>query len=223
MSLQNELKKIKDLFEQGLIDEQEYKEMKRDAIKASSHHSSSSSTTPPSIDNLGTMIHTGDLTPSVPSSGLHAMETSLGKAEGTTIGSYRILHLLGEGGMGSVYKGRHKNDQVAEARGDVAIKMIHPNLAKDASFKARFIKEGLFGMSLQHPNVARVIDVVDEDGTLALLMDYIEGQELTEVIPPQGMTVENVIGLLEPLASALDYLHGKGIVHRDMKPANVRI
>ena len=76
---------------------------------------------------------------------------------------------------------------------------------------------------MAHSNVAKVIDVYDDKGLLALLMEYVEGQELKELIPKDGMPAEEVINLLKPVASALDYLHAEGIVHRDMKPANVRV
>ena len=220
------LKEAKELFEDGLLDESEYKAEKARIMQMRSQSTNPGTTTPPvspTFQNLGTVVSDASIfEPSIPA-GVDNLGTMIGKMSGETIGSYRILHLLGEGGMGSVFRGRHKNDQVAEARGDVAIKMIHPSLAKDPDFKNRFVKEGLFGMELSHPNIATVIDVVDDDGELALLMDFVEGQELTDLISSEGLPVDEVIRLLKPIASALDYLHEKGIVHRDMKPANVRV
>ena len=228
----------KELFDTGAITQEQFELMRDEAFALRSQ----SSTIPPSInlDDLGTSIHSGEV-PSTPPSGLdelgtlisgpntmtsnvlNNMGTMMGNIVGQTVGSYQLISLIGQGGMGSVFRGRHKDQQVAETRGDVAIKMIHPSLAKDPDFKRRFVKEGLFGMKLSHPNIANVIDVVDDDGRLALLMDFVEGQELKESITPNGLPVDEVVRLLKPIASALDYLHEKGIVHRDMKPANVRV
>ena len=222
-----ELQRIKGLFDKGLIDEEEYKNMKRQVIMGPV------TTPPPSVDVASAdMGHLSDMGTTIdgpvnavdgPPSGLNDMGTFIGSADVETIGSYRVLELLGQGGMGSVFKGRHINEQYAKAMGDVAIKMIQPSLATDASFKSRFINEAIFGKKLSHPNIAGVIDVVDDGGVLALLMDFIEGRELKELIPEDGMPIDEVIRFLKPIASALDYLHGEGIVHRDMKPANVRV
>ena len=240
------LKEAKELFEDGLLDESEYKAEKTRIMALRSQSTSPSSTTPPmpappvfqdfgtvvthpstvelsipvGLDDMGTMVGTPD---SIPPGAFDNMGTMVGKMGGDTIGSYRIIHLLGEGGMGSVFRGRHINEQYAKAMGDVAIKMIQPSLATDASFKSRFIKEAIFGKKLSHPNIASVIDVVDDGGELALLMDFVDGQELKDLMASNRISVDEVVRLLKPIASALDYLHAQGIVHRDMKPANVRV
>ena len=224
MSIQDELKKLKDLFDQGLVDQEEYKEMKLNVIRSSSNTTPPpSSVIPPNLGDMGMSIHTGGVTPTAPPSGLDEMGTFVGKMDGDVVGSHRIIELLGEGGMGSVYRGRHTIEAFAEAEGDVAIKMILPSLAKDEAFKNRFIREASLGKKLNHPNIAKVVSIHSSDDVLALVMEYIEGKELKDLIPEGGLSVDEVVKLLKPMASALDYLHEQGFVHRDIKPANVRV
>ena len=145
------------------------------------------------------------------------------REENVGLGSWSLIEEIGHGSMGTVYKARHNNVHIAEVRGDVAIKVIHPHLIKNSTSKARFIKEALLGQSLQHPNIAHVVDIIEEDDVLALVMEYIEGKELNEFISSTGLSIESVVYYLQPIALALDYLHNQGIVHRDIKPVNVRV
>ena len=77
--------------------------------------------------------------------------------------------------MGAVYRARHQNEYIAQRRGDVAIKLIHPHLIQDTSLRSRFEQEAGLGMSIGHPNIARVIDFVEEGPHVAFIMDYVEG------------------------------------------------
>ena len=140
----------------------------------------------------------------------------------TDVGSYKVVDFLGEGGMGSVYRGRHKIDDFAKQGGDVAIKSLKTEYATNPAFRERFIREAGLGRRLNHRNIARCLDVVVKDQVLALVMEYIEGVELKSLIR-RGIVRDQVMSILRPIAEALDYLHHEGIVHRDIKPANIKI
>ena len=144
-------------------------------------------------------------------------------AAGMDIGQYRILSLIGEGGMGSVYKARHKTERIAQMRGDVAIKIIKGEYVQNPQLRERFIQEAGLGMKIKHPNIADVIDFYEDNNQIAFIMEYIEGVELKEKIPSGGLSIEDTISYLKPIAEAVDYLHSQNIIHRDLKPANVKV
>jgi len=140
------------------------------------------------------------------------------------IGSYKIFEVLGKGGMGEVYRARHMEESWAKRQGgDVALKIMRPRFAKDPAFRDRFIREGDVGKRVNHPNIARVHEVILDGGTLGLVMEFIEGKALDDMIPKEGMSLEKTIAILEPLCQALDSLHEKNIIHRDLKPENIRL
>ena len=213
----------KELLDIGAMTQEEFEDAKlkafalRDKVTTQSTSSSLNS-----LGEMGTMM-----TPSAESSDIPShidnMGTMVGKMNGDIIGNHKIVGVIGEGGMGSVYRGRHTIEAFAKAEGDVAIKMILPSLAKDEDFKKRFIREASLGKKLNHPNIAKVVSIHSANEDLALVMEYIDGKELKDLIPEGGMSVDEVVRLLKPIASALDYLHEQGVVHRDMKPANVRV
>lgn len=135
------------------------------------------------------------------------------------IGNCRILGEIGSGGMAVVYKA------VQEPLGRlVAIKALKPSIAVDSGFAKRFEREAHFMASLQHENILHVYDFIKERGTMYIVMEYVQGidlYDLLDITPRLPIEVAAIIAL--QVARALDYAHFRGIIHRDIKPANVMI
>jgi predicted Ser/Thr protein kinase/tetratricopeptide (TPR) repeat protein len=139
------------------------------------------------------------------------------------IGKYRILEILGKGGMGIVYKALDP-----DIEREVAIKTIRFDTLTDGTEKddlmARFIREARAAGKLDHPNIITVYDVGREKDLTYIVMQYIEGRSLQAVIDSgKRFSLQEMIELMKPLCSSLDYAHKNGIVHRDIKPANIMI
>lgn len=142
------------------------------------------------------------------------------------VGAYRLLSFIGEGGMGRVHRGRHRNDTIASRQGgDVAIKVIHAQYSRNADFRARFEREAALGLKLDHPNIVRVHDLVVDGGNLALVMDYVDGQPLSDLIGENVGPIQwdRVWPFFQDLLEAVGYAHEQGVVHRDLKPENVLV
>jgi serine/threonine-protein kinase len=138
---------------------------------------------------------------------------------GTVIAGYRIEERIGRGGMGVVYRAEHINLQRR-----AAIKIIAPDLAESTGFRERFTREARIAAALQHPNIVTVYDAGEVDGTLYLAMQYIEGEDLAAVLMREGrLRPYRAIDVCRQVASALDAAHAMGLIHRDVKPANVLI
>src|SRR3954465_926138 len=138
---------------------------------------------------------------------------------GTEIGGYRIVNLLGQGGMGVVYLA----DNVHNGQ-RVALKLLTPDLARSSGFRERFSREASYASSLRHPNVLEVYDAGEQDGVLYIAMQYVEGEDLKALLSREGrLDARRTVGILGQIASALDAAHTTGLMHRDIKPGNVMI
>ncbi len=136
---------------------------------------------------------------------------------GTDVGGYRIETRVGRGGMGVVYLA----EQLRLKR-RVALKLLAPDLAGDERFRERFLRESELTASLDHPNVVDIYDAGEVDGLLYLAMRYVDGTDLGTVLAQEGrLEPERAIAIVGPVADALDAGHALGLVHRDVKPANV--
>ena len=136
---------------------------------------------------------------------------------GTRLGKYQVGSEIGQGGMGTVYKGY---DPTLERY--VALKVMAPHLTWEEEFVERFLREARAAARLRHPNIVTIYDVGRDRGWYYFSMDYVEGKTVAQRIEERGRTsIEEALKILRPLASALDYAHEKGLVHRDIKPSNV--
>jgi Tol biopolymer transport system component/tRNA A-37 threonylcarbamoyl transferase component Bud32 len=135
---------------------------------------------------------------------------------GTTISHYQIVEKLGEGGMGVVYKAR-------DLRLDrfVCIKILRPEQVKDESRKQRFIQEAKAASSLNHPNIVTIHEIDWADGTDFMVMEFVAGKTLQQLIPGGGMPIADVFKYAIPIARALAAANAAGIIHRDVKPGNI--
>ena len=135
-------------------------------------------------------------------------------------GKYKIVRLLGEGGMGCVYQGEQKLGATIRK---VAIKTLHEHLSHDAQILARFEREVGTVAGLQHPNTIQVFDFGKmDDGTLFIVMEFVEGKSVASILEQEGpMDPPRVANILKQVCGSLEEAHGLGIIHRDLKPDNI--
>jgi len=135
----------------------------------------------------------------------------------TSIGKYKILRLIGEGGMATVYEAEH---EILATR--VAIKVLNPILSANSQIRERFKNEAKIMASLNHPNIIKVIDFDEQPQQLSIVLELLEGEDLDEKmkknVPLNDSEISNIFS---QTLSAFEYAHSKGIVHRDIKPANI--
>src|SRR5712692_2285602 len=137
---------------------------------------------------------------------------------GRTISHYEILEKLAEGGMGVVYKARDTHlDRF------VAIKALPPELTGDPERKRRFVQEAKAASALNHPNIITIHDIWSDGGADFIVMEYVPGKTLYELVPREGMPVKEALKYAMQIADGLAKAHSAGIVHRDVKPSNIMV
>jgi serine/threonine protein kinase len=142
-------------------------------------------------------------------------------ANGQTFAGYRIVRLLGSGGMGEVYLAQHPR-----LPKKVALKVLAADVSANADYRARFAYEAELASELDHPNIVVVHDRDEEDGQLWISMQYVDGLDAARLLTdkfPSGMPADQAAKIVTAVASALDYAHDHGLLHRDVKPANIMI
>ncbi len=138
---------------------------------------------------------------------------------GSEFAGYRVDEMVGRGGMGVVFRATHPGRADSSA-----LKVILPELAADAGFRARFEREARLAAQLEHPNVVPLHGAGEHDGRLFIAMRYVEGTDLEAVIASQGrLHPRHAAAIVADVASALDAAQELGLVHRDVKPGNVLI
>jgi len=138
-------------------------------------------------------------------------------ASGSRLGAYEILELIGEGGMGAVYRARD-----SRLERDVALKLVHPHLV-DAERAERFRREARVLAVLGHPNVASVYELDEAAGTAFIVMELVHGQTLADLLSAGPLPTSEVLRIASQVAAALEAVHDKGLIHRDLKPANIKL
>ena len=132
---------------------------------------------------------------------------------------YEILKLIGEGGMANVYLA---NDTILDRQ--VAIKVLRGDLSNDDKFVRRFQREALAASSLSHSNIVEIYDVGEDDGSFYIVMEYIEGKTLKQLIKKRGvLSLSESMDIMLQLLDALSQAHDSYIIHRDIKPQNIMI
>jgi len=194
-SVTEELKELAGLLEKGLITREQFDEQ-RDMLFAQSRGASAA---PLSSSLSGATKH---------------------------VGAYDILGHIGDGGMGTVYRGRHRSPQIAARQGgEVAIKVMHPHIARNPEFAERFEREAGLGLKLDHPGIVKVHDLVVDGEVLALAMELVDGRPLSDVIGTQMGPIpwSRAWPMFEQLLDSVSYMHGQRVLHRDIKPENVLV
>ena len=146
------------------------------------------------------------------------MRPAVGLATGTKLGPYEIQSPLGAGGMGEVYRARD-----TKLGRDVALKVLPEAFAQDAQRMARFQREAQVLASLNHPNIAGIHGLEESGGIRALVMELVEGPALADRIGHGPMPLDEALPIVRQIADALELAHDRGVVHRDSKPANIKI
>ena len=137
---------------------------------------------------------------------------------GTRLGPYEIVSALGAGGMGEVYRGRD-----TRLKRDVALKILPELFASDPDRLARFQREAEVLASLNHPNIAAIHGLEDSEGIRALVMELVEGETLADRIARGLIPLDEALPIAKQIAEALEAAHEQGVVHRDPKPANIKV
>jgi len=172
------------------------------------------SLTPDDVPRLaGALVRAGKLTP------YQAAALAQGKAKGLIIGPYLVMDKCGQGGMGVVFKARHRPTcQV------VALKVLPPSFGRDREAVLRFRREVEVAGRLDHPNIVKALDASEDRGVHFLAMEFIEGQDLEALVISGGpLPIELALHCAIQAARGMEAAHAKGIIHRDIKPANLML
>jgi serine/threonine protein kinase/tetratricopeptide (TPR) repeat protein len=130
---------------------------------------------------------------------------------------YEILEILGEGGMGAVYKARD-----LQLERDIALKVIRPELASDPEISHRFKQELILARQVSDRNIIRIFDIGEAENIKFITMEYVEGESLHAILRDRGkLEVTEAVGIMEQVAAGLGAVHREGIIHRDLKPGNI--
>ena len=139
--------------------------------------------------------------------------------DGQVIAGYTILRSLGAGGMGEVYLAQHPRLPRRDA-----LKVLSASVCSESEYRQRFNREADIAATLWHPHIVEVHDRGDVDGQLWISMDYVDGTDAAQLLAeryPDGMPPDKVVRIVTAVADALDYAHQRGLLHRDVKPANI--
>ena len=169
----------------------------------------------------GRAIKTTELAEHLVDSGLitkwHTEKLLNGKYKGFFLGKYKLLRHLGSGGMSSVYLAEHRISEQLRA-----IKVLPRKKVDDKSYLDRFYLEARAAASLNHPNVVRIYDICNEKDTHYMVMEYVQGEDLYELVTANGaIAIEDAIQYVAQAAEGLSHAHQRELVHRDIKPANL--
>ena len=137
---------------------------------------------------------------------------------GRTVAQYEVLEKLGEGGMGVVYKARD-----TRLNRFVALKVLPPDKVADPERKRRFLQEAQAASALNHPNIVTIYEILSDGGMDFIAMEYVAGKPLDQLIPRQGLPLNQALKIAVQAAGALAKAHAAGIVHRDLKPGNIMV
>ena len=133
-------------------------------------------------------------------------------------GPYEVIAQIGAGGMGEVYRARD-----TRLKRDVALKILPESFASDPDRLVRFQREAEVLASLNHPNIAQIYGIAESNGTRALVMELVEGEDLSQRIGRGAIPIDEALPIAKQIAEALEAAHDQGIIHRDLKPANIKV
>jgi Tol biopolymer transport system component len=139
-------------------------------------------------------------------------------APNTRLGPYEITSQIGAGGMGEVYRARD-----SKLKREVALKVLPADVAADRERLARFQREAEVLASLNHPNIAHIHGLEESNGTTALVMELVEGDDLAQRLTRGAIPIDEALAIARQIAEALEAAHEQGIIHRDLKPANIKV
>ena len=137
---------------------------------------------------------------------------------GTRVGAYEVISRIGEGGMGQVFRARD-----TKLNRDVALKVLPDHFASDPDRLARFAREAQTLASLNHSNIAQIHGFEDSGGIRALVMEFVDGDDLSQRIALGPIPLEEALPIARQIAEALEAAHEQGVIHRDLKPANIKV